>query len=294
MIILVLQRSVSPGPERTTRTRRTGRFAAPPYDRDARPVVGEHQAQQPANFLLPWPPCPRNGLQYVAGARQPQAAWEIAPRPHEAAGITVANFMFTLTAHDVREDIAGCGELALTPQQRFFGQGTGDTLAQLVRKCKDMDSKRGAVDFQYMVSLMRLSFHCARCCSSLLVCFYIVLIPTVSLSGWTRDVNLTSLWQEYLSQESNPPTVRSLQKWYSKGSKLARLAAGGEQNITGLCCSLLYSSCTCSGSIYLLLWLAYTNLHAPFVQADGNLASDAANILRSPDNGTYGDALQGR
>ena len=62
---------------------------------------------------------------------------------------------------------------------------------------------------------------------------------TLSLSGWTGDVNLTSLWQEYLSQESNPPTVRSLQKWYSKGSKLARLAAGGEQDITGLCRSLL-------------------------------------------------------
>lgn len=69
--------------------------------------------------------------------------------------------MFTLTAHDIREDIAVCGELALTPQKWFLGHGTGDTLAQLVRKCKDMDSKRGAVDFQYMLSLMRLSFHCA-------------------------------------------------------------------------------------------------------------------------------------
>ena len=39
------------------------------------------------------------------------------------------------------------------------------------------------------------------------------------------------------------------------------------------------------GSIYILLWLAYTNLHVPFVQADGTLASDAANILRCPASG---------
>ena len=36
----------------------------------------------------------------------------------------------------------------------------------------------------------------------------------------------------------------------------------------------------------MLLWLAYTNLHGPFVQADGHLAMDIANILRSPDRGT--------
>ena len=35
----------------------------------------------------------------------------------------------------------------------------------------------------------------------------------------------------------------------------------------------------------MLLWLAYTNLRAPFIEADGTLASDLANILRHPDPG---------
>lgn len=35
----------------------------------------------------------------------------------------------------------------------------------------------------------------------------------------------------------------------------------------------------------MLLWLAYTNLRAPFVEADGSLAADLANILRCPNPG---------
>lgn len=35
----------------------------------------------------------------------------------------------------------------------------------------------------------------------------------------------------------------------------------------------------------MLLWLAYANLHVSFYQTDGNLASDAADLLRSPDKG---------
>ena len=44
----------------------------------------------------------------------------------------------------------------------------------------------------------------------------------------------------------------------------------------------------------MLLWLAYTNLHTPFVQADGNLAMDIANVLRNPNGGklsTYYDCM---
>ncbi|KAH9907115.1 uncharacterized protein B0H18DRAFT_898559, partial [Fomitopsis serialis] len=37
------------------------------------------------------------------------------------------------------------------------------------------------------------------------------------------------------------------------------------------------------GTIYILVWMAYTNLRVPFIEADGNLASDLANILRCPD-----------
>ncbi|EPS94105.1 hypothetical protein FOMPIDRAFT_62802, partial [Fomitopsis schrenkii] len=39
------------------------------------------------------------------------------------------------------------------------------------------------------------------------------------------------------------------------------------------------------GSIYALLWVAFANLRAPFVEADGTLACDIANILRCPDSG---------
>ncbi|EPS98012.1 hypothetical protein FOMPIDRAFT_55833, partial [Fomitopsis schrenkii] len=38
------------------------------------------------------------------------------------------------------------------------------------------------------------------------------------------------------------------------------------------------------GSIYILLWLAYTKLRVPFVKADSVLALDVANCLRSPGN----------
>ena len=35
----------------------------------------------------------------------------------------------------------------------------------------------------------------------------------------------------------------------------------------------------------MLVWMAYTNLRVPFIEANGNLASDLANILRCPDAG---------
>lgn len=36
----------------------------------------------------------------------------------------------------------------------------------------------------------------------------------------------------------------------------------------------------------MLIWLSYANLRAPFIEADGHLASDLANVLRHPDFGT--------
>ena len=95
-------------------------------------------------------------------------------------------------------------------------------------------------------------------------------------------MNLSSLWRLYLSGEQNALSLRTLQNWYSRGTKLARLAAGGA-NV----CAVRVPLCIDHylGSIYMLLWLAYTNLHGPFVQADGTLAMDIANILRSPDPG---------
>ena len=69
--------------------------------------------------------------------------------------------MFTLTAQDVREDLARCGDCALTPQQILPTSGS-ETLVQLARRCKDMESKRGVIDFHYMLTIIQLSYHCAR------------------------------------------------------------------------------------------------------------------------------------
>lgn len=37
--------------------------------------------------------------------------------------------------------------------------------------------------------------------------------------------------------------------------------------------------------MYIILWVAYTNLRAPFVEVEGNLPANLANILRCPDGG---------
>ena len=92
-------------------------------------------------------------------------------------------------------------------------------------------------------SISNICFHLftsAFTVQAMLASIYIAFITTlVSLSGWTGDVKLTALWHEHLSKEANPPTVCLLQKWYSKGSKLARLAAGGEHATINLHGSLL-------------------------------------------------------
>ena len=72
--------------------------------------------------------------------------------------------MFTLTAHDVREDLLQCAavaDVALKPQRILPSNGI-ETLAQLAKRCKDMDNRRGVVDFQYMLTIIQLSFRCAR------------------------------------------------------------------------------------------------------------------------------------
>ncbi|KAH9830347.1 uncharacterized protein C8Q71DRAFT_688010, partial [Rhodofomes roseus] len=79
-----------------------------------------------------------------------------------------------------------------------------------------------------------------------------------------ESVNLAALHREHLSQDANSPSVQTLQYWYAGGSKLISLAAGG--------------------SFYMLLWLAYTDLRTPFIEADGNIAYDLANILRNPNS----------
>lgn len=159
--------SAAPSPRPRPGRRRAQ--AAAPYNVAARPNRnnGQQQAQQAANFNLlgVLPPCPRGAVTLVINSNRPQAAWEIASRPHEASGMTVMNFLFTLTAQNIRDDVTRCGKSIFNIQSTMTSNGI-DTLAQLVRRCRDIDSRRGALDFQHIITLIRLSFHCARCVSN--------------------------------------------------------------------------------------------------------------------------------
>lgn len=105
------------------------------------------------------------------------------------------------------------------------------------------------------------------------------------MSGWS-NVNLAALWRDHLAGVQDPPKYSTLRYWYSRGTKLAQLAEGGECLRLHLSVGTQYLN-QYAGTIYVLLWVAYTNLRAPFLEADGSLASDIANILRCPDSGTF-------
>lgn len=140
---------------RAPRLRR--KLAVAPYDPASRSA--RKNAQQPAHF--PLPPCPRAGIQWIASENQPRAAWEMTTKPHEAASTTVVNLLNTLTAYDLKDEIASCADLLLEPQRASYGD-KHETLSQLAKRCTDMDHKRGAFDFHLMVALMKFSFECAR------------------------------------------------------------------------------------------------------------------------------------
>lgn len=153
------------GPTRSTRSIRPRPIA--PYNAAARPNDAhdnQPQPQQvPAHFLIHGiDVCPRRAAKYKAGQKQPQAAWRIAPRPHQSSSMTLASFMFTLTAYEVREELSRCGLDALKPQHDLRRTSELATLSQLARRCKELDSQRGAVAFHHMLALMNISFFCAR------------------------------------------------------------------------------------------------------------------------------------
>ena len=81
-------------------------------------------------------------------------------KPHEVNRSSVANFLFTLTAHAVQDDILLLARSAFTQETRE--QDESQTLWQLARICKEMNNKKVAFDFKFMIALMRLSFKCAR------------------------------------------------------------------------------------------------------------------------------------
>ncbi|KAH9843237.1 uncharacterized protein C8Q71DRAFT_720554, partial [Rhodofomes roseus] len=221
------------------------KLAQTQYDPASRPARVK-QAAQPAPARYPLPaPCPRNGTQYVAPQNQPAAAWELASQPHEARSTTINIFLQTLTAYDLQHDISRCGGVLLSAHQASYGGGS-ETLSEIAQRCIRTANSTAVFHLHFIVALMTLSFKCA------------------SLSNWKESVNLAALHREHLSQDVNSPSVRTLQYWYAGGSKLISLAAGG--------------------SFYMLLWLAYTDLRTPFIEADGNIAYDLANILRNPNS----------
>lgn len=87
-------------------------------------------------------------------------------KPHEVTNTSVVNFLYTLTAYDVRAEVVLGASSVVSPTARPIAQvsdpGGENTLVQLVQHCKEMHSYHNAYDFRYMVALMRLSFECAR------------------------------------------------------------------------------------------------------------------------------------
>ncbi|EPS93189.1 hypothetical protein FOMPIDRAFT_1136659 [Fomitopsis schrenkii] len=235
------------GPKRTQTQRQQRSLASAPYSKSrASGRPGGHDPAPNGQQQVPvtlWPLCPRRGVDWVASRNQPQVAWQLMMKPHEVVRTSVANFLFTLTVHNMRDNTLLSARSILRSQEQLEEYGD-ENLFQLARACQGMNHHKKSFDFQFCLALMRLSFKCA------------------SLSNWA-DVNIAALWRNHLANEQDPPSYRNLREWYARGTKLARLAEGG--------------------SVYMLLWLAYADLRAPIVEADGNLAMDIANILRCPD-----------
>lgn len=154
--------------------------------------------------------------------------------------MTAANFIHALAAHNIKEDLIRCGDLVALMPMQGLANGSGSkssTLAQLARRCGFFDSQKGAVDFQYMVTLICLSFHCARCvhCLASIVTPILVLICGASSLSGMNNVNISALYQEHLANEVDAPSRTTLRNWYTHGVKLARLAAGGESDLPKFC-----------------------------------------------------------
>lgn len=140
-------------------------LASTPYpkSRASRRPIGQEPApngQQQVPVAL-WPLCPRRGIDWVAGSNQPQAAWQLMTKPHEVVRTSVTNFLFTLTAHDMRDDTLLSARSILRSQEQLEEYGD-ENLFQLARACQGMNHHKKSFDFQFCLALMRLSFKCAR------------------------------------------------------------------------------------------------------------------------------------
>lgn len=148
------------GPKRSLRQCHS--LAVSPYDPKSR-KPDDGQAQNPEPPRVAEGLCPRRGRAHKASRDQPQAAWETMAKPHKAARTTVVNFLYTLTAYDKTEDIARSVPSMFVPGEAMFKAIDGSlTLFQLASMCMEADRRKCTSDFKAMITLIRLSFECAR------------------------------------------------------------------------------------------------------------------------------------
>lgn len=106
--------------------------------------------------------CARTGVHWSVSRHQPQAAWEISNGPHQTLSTTLENFMYTLTAYDMKQDVALYARELFSYSRQMSAAKSSDTLFHLANKCEASERRGGIFDFYYMVSLMRLTFKCIR------------------------------------------------------------------------------------------------------------------------------------
>lgn len=155
------------GPRRTQRQRRT--LANAPYNAEVNrrrrtlnsgsgDATNARMAQAGFQDL-----CPRRGIQWIASSKQPHAVWETMLKPHEKSNTSVVNFLLTLTASNVREDMVQYCRSELLPQSTSpHSKSDRSALYRHAKTCREMDHRRNGYDFHSMISLIRLCFECAR------------------------------------------------------------------------------------------------------------------------------------
>ena len=157
------------GLRRSQRKRRTLATAAPYPQResqshrskDSRSGDGGRGANANAPQVALLPRCARQGIQWFARSNQPLAAWESMLKPHENANTSIVNFLFTLTARNIEDDMIWFAQSEVSPQDSTRAAQAG-SLYHLATACRELDRRRNGYDFHSMIALIRLSFECAR------------------------------------------------------------------------------------------------------------------------------------
>lgn len=69
--------------------------------------------------------CPRQGIQWFARSNQPHAAWESMLKPHENSNTSIVNFLFTLTAQNIKDDMIRFAWSEVSPQDSMGAAQAG-------------------------------------------------------------------------------------------------------------------------------------------------------------------------